>query len=87
MGSLPASAADKSVAAIERLKVEFGSQADVSFVIMDLAELASVRRAAAEVLDKVSTINALICNGAIAQIAKQEFTIDIAFADDFGFRV
>lgn len=68
--------ADKSVAAIERLKVEFGSQADVSFVIMDLAELASVRRAAAEVLDKVSTINALICNGAIAQIAKQEFTID-----------
>ena len=68
--------AEKSAAAIATLKQEFGSDADVSFVRMDLAELASVREAAAEVLEKVSHIDALICNAAIAQVANQEITVD-----------
>lgn len=68
--------ADKSTAAIATLKQEFGSDADVTFVRMDLAELDSVREAAAEVLEKVPRINALICNAAIAQVAKQEITVD-----------
>ena len=66
----------KSVVAISNLKQEFGSQANVSFIQLDLSELASVRKAAREVLEKVPHIDALICNGAIAQIAKQEITVD-----------
>lgn len=66
----------KSEAAIAKLKEEFSNKADVSFVQMDLAELASVRKAAAELLEKVPQIDALMCNGAIAQIAKQELTVD-----------
>ncbi|MEM7532765.1 MAG: SDR family oxidoreductase [Chloroflexota bacterium] len=68
--------ADKSAAAIATLKQEFGSDADVTFVRMDLAELASVREAAAEVLEKVSHIDALICNAAIAQVPTQQLTKD-----------
>jgi len=68
--------ADKSIAAIARLKQEFGADADVSFVQMDLAVLDSVREAAAEVLETVPQIDALICNAAIAQVAKQELTVD-----------
>ncbi|MDG3086319.1 SDR family oxidoreductase [Vibrio hannami] len=66
----------KSETAIAKLKAEFGNQANVSFVQMDLAELASIRKAAREVLEKVPQIDALMCNGAIAQVAKQEFTVD-----------
>ncbi|GAA5505445.1 SDR family oxidoreductase [Novipirellula caenicola] len=68
--------ADKSAAAIAALKQEFGSEADVTFVRMDLAVLESVREAAAEVLQNVPRIDALICNAAIAQVAKQEITVD-----------
>ncbi|VGO17090.1 putative oxidoreductase YciK [Pontiella desulfatans] len=68
--------AEKSSAAIATLKQEFGVAADVTFVRMDLAVLDSVREAAAEVLEKVPQIDALICNGAIAQVAKQEITVD-----------
>lgn len=67
---------DKSTAAIATLKQEFGSDADVTFVRMDLAALDSVREAAAEVLERVPQIDALICNAAIAQVAKQEITVD-----------
>ena len=67
---------NKSTAAITKLKQEFGSDADVSFVRMDLVVLDSVREAAAELLEKVPKIDALICNAAIAQVAKQELTID-----------
>lgn len=66
----------KSEVAIKKLKQELGNQIEVSFITIDLAELASVRKAATEVLAKVPHIDALICNGAIAQIAKQEFTVD-----------
>lgn len=68
--------AEKSAVAIERLKQEFGPQTDVSFVRMDLAVLASVRDAAAELLQTVPQIDALICNAAIAQIAMQQLTVD-----------
>ena len=68
--------ADKSKAAIATLKQEFGTDADVTFVRMDLAMLDSVREAAAEVLENVPRIDALICNAAIAQVAKQEITVD-----------
>jgi len=66
--------AAKSNAAISALKQELGQQADVSVILMDFAALDSVRQAANDVLDNVATIDALICNGAIAQVAKQTFT-------------
>ncbi len=67
---------EKSTAAIKELKEEFGAEADVSFVCMDLSELASVRSAAEEVLKTVSQIDALICNAAIAQVPTQKLTVD-----------
>lgn len=68
--------ADKSNAAITDLKDEFGAGADVSFVQMDLADLASVRAAADEILKNVPRIDALICNAAIAQVPTQKHTVD-----------
>lgn len=66
----------KSADAIARLRVEFGENAKVSFIKMDLGELESVRRAATEVIHTVSKIDALICNAAIAQVPKQVMTKD-----------
>ena len=68
--------AERSAAAIETLKQEFGADAEVSFVRMDLAELASVRAAAEEVLQTVPRIDALICNAAIAQVPTRKLTPD-----------
>ena len=68
--------AEKSTAAVAALEQEFGSDADVTFVRMDLAVLDSVREAAAELMEKVPRIDALICNAAIAQVAQQEITVD-----------
>ncbi len=68
--------AEKSVAAVAALKDEFGAAADVRFVQMDLAELASVRTAAAEVLASTPKIDALICNAAIAQVPSRKLTVD-----------
>ncbi|MGR3712247.1 MAG: SDR family oxidoreductase [Shimia sp.] len=62
--------------AIDNLKDEFGRDADVSFVQMDLSDLSSVRTAAAEVLKTVPQIDALMCNAAIAQVASQQITVD-----------
>lgn len=66
----------KSEAAIAELKQEFGSNATVSFICLDLADLSSIHKATQEVLEKVPQIDALICNGAIAQIARQTLTVD-----------
>jgi NAD(P)-dependent dehydrogenase (short-subunit alcohol dehydrogenase family) len=66
----------KSEQAVAALKSEFGTNTDISFVLMDLANLASVRSAADQLLATVPNIDVLICNGAIAQVAKQEFTVD-----------
>ena len=68
--------AKKSSALIGTLKTELGNHIDVSFIHMDLAAQASVRKAAAEVLEKVTHIDALICNAAIAQVPKQKLTVD-----------
>jgi len=68
--------AEKSRAAIEALRGELGAGAQVSFVRTDLASLASVREAAAEVLKTVPRIDALICNAAIAQVPTQTLTED-----------
>ncbi|MFD2741585.1 SDR family NAD(P)-dependent oxidoreductase [Sulfitobacter aestuarii] len=68
--------AEKSTAAVKELKQEFGSSAEVSFVRMDLAEQASVRAAAEEVLKTVPRIDALICNAAIAQVPTRKLTPD-----------
>ncbi len=67
---------DRSTAAIKALQEEFGAGADVSFIRMDLAELASVRGAAKVVLETVPQIDALICNAAIAQAPTQNMTVD-----------
>jgi len=67
---------EKSTAAVNDLKAEFGSDADVSFIRMDLSELASVREAAEDVLMSAPKIDALICNAAIAQVPKQQLTVD-----------
>jgi len=67
---------EKSTAAVAKLKQEFGASADVTFVLMDLSVLASVREAAAEVLKSVDQIDALICNAAIAQVPTQKITED-----------
>ena len=66
----------KSNAAINDLRKQYGQDAKVSFIKMDLAELATVRKAAEEVLKTIPKIDALICNAAVAQIAEQTFTSD-----------
>lgn len=68
--------AEKSRAAMAELKDEFGADARVGFVRMDLASLSSVREAAAEVLKTVPRIDALICNAAIAQVPARKLTED-----------
>ena len=68
--------AKKSDDSIATLKKELGNNIAVSFILMDLAEQASVRKAAAEVLEKVTRIDALMCNAAIAQVPTQKLTVD-----------
>lgn len=67
---------EKSEAAIADLKQEFGVKSDVSFIRMDLSVLDSVREAAAEVLETVPRIDALINNAAIAQVPTRKLTVD-----------
>tara|TARA_R110002049_G_scaffold309014_2_gene515823 strand:- start:2732 stop:3682 length:951 start_codon:yes stop_codon:yes gene_type:complete len=66
----------KTEEVIATYKNELGNNIDVSAIQMDLAEQASVKKAAAEVLKTVPKIDALICNAAIAQVPKQTFTVD-----------
>ncbi|MDW7694534.1 SDR family oxidoreductase [Flammeovirgaceae bacterium SG7u.111] len=66
----------KSEDTIATLKQELGNDIDVSSIRMDLAEQASVKKAAEEVLKTVSQIDALMCNAAIAQVPKQTLTVD-----------
>lgn len=67
---------EKSDAAIAALKEEFGEKAEVGFVRLDLSVRASVREAAAGVLETVPRIDALICNAAIAQVPERRLTVD-----------
>ena len=61
---------------LNQLKQLGGKELPVSNIHMDLAEQASVKKAAAEILEKVPQIDALICNAAIAQVPKQVHTVD-----------
>ena len=66
----------KAASTIATLQEELGKDIAVSAIQMDLGEQASVKKAAAEVLDTVPQIDALICNAAIAQVPKQTLTVD-----------
>ncbi|WP_299839066.1 SDR family oxidoreductase [uncultured Tenacibaculum sp.] len=66
----------KSKEVISDFKKELGNTIDVSFILIDLGEQSSVRKAAKEILQKIPRIDALICNGAIAQVPKQVLTVD-----------
>lgn len=66
----------KSEGVIGAIKNELGNNINVSFIQLDLGIQDSVKRAAEEVLKKVSRIDALICNGAIAQVPARVLTVD-----------
>ena len=66
----------KTADTIATLKQELGNNINVLSIKMDLAEQASVKRAAEEVLKTVPQIDALLCNAAIAQVPTQTFTAD-----------
>lgn len=66
----------KSEETLATLKQILGNQIDVINIRMDLAEQASVRKAADEVLKTVSKIDALMLNAAIAQVPEQRMTVD-----------
>ncbi|WP_349663104.1 SDR family oxidoreductase [Cellulophaga lytica] len=61
---------------IQTLKQEVGSHSNVLNITLDLSKQASVKKAAQEVLNTVTKIDALICNAAIAQVPKHTLTID-----------
>lgn len=66
----------KSEDCIAAIKQELGSKADVTYITMDLGVQSSVKAATAKILEKVDRIDALICNGAIAQVPTQKLTVD-----------
>lgn len=61
---------------IKTLKQELENHIEVLAIKMDLAEQASVKKAAEEVIKTVPQIDVLICNAAIAQVPKQILTTD-----------
>ncbi|WP_114963792.1 SDR family oxidoreductase [Tritonibacter mobilis] len=68
--------AERSRAAVATLRAEFGPQAEVDFIRMDLSDLSSVREASAQILAAVPRIDALIQNAAIAQVPTRQLTKD-----------
>ncbi|WP_405384390.1 SDR family oxidoreductase [Maribacter sp. LLG6340-A2] len=66
----------KAEETIKVLKEQLGNAIDVLSINMDLASQASVKKAAEDVLNTVTHIDALICNAAIAQVPKQTLTVD-----------
>ena len=68
--------AEKSARAIGELHAELGPGVDVTFVELDRARLDSVRAAAEAILQRVPTVDALICNAAIAQVAARQLAAD-----------
>ncbi|MGC6428928.1 MAG: SDR family oxidoreductase [Flavobacteriales bacterium] len=67
---------EKTKRAIKKLKTEINSPINLSFIKMDLSDMSSIRNAAEEINKTIDKIDVLICNAAVAQIAKQEFTKD-----------
>ena len=68
--------AKKAASTISTLKQELGNDIAVANTTMDLSEQASVKKAAKEVLNSVTQIDALLCNAAIAQVPKRVLTTD-----------
>ena len=66
----------KSEDCIAAIKQELGNKVGVTAIRVDLGDQASVKKAAKEILEKVDRIDALMCNGAIAQVPKQVITVD-----------
>ena len=66
----------KSDETISALQEAFGSDIDLLNIQMNLAEQASVQKAADQILKTVPKIDALILNAAIAQVPNQTFTAD-----------
>ncbi len=66
----------KSEDCIAAIKQNLGNNANVSYIRIDLGDQSSVKAAATEILEQVDRIDALICNGAIAQVPKQVMTVD-----------
>lgn len=64
----------KAADTIAKLKQMLGNKIDLTNITMDLGMQDSVKKAAAEVLEKVDRIDALMCNGAIAQVPKRQVT-------------
>lgn len=67
---------EKAAATTSKLVELHGDSIDVLNIHMDLGDQSSVKKAAAEVIEKVDRIDALMCNGAIAQVPKQQLTKD-----------
>ena len=67
---------EKTKTAIKNLKSQIDSDVNLSFIKTDLADITSIRNAAQEINKTIDKIDVLICNAAVAQIAKQEFTKD-----------
>ena len=67
---------EKAAATTSKLVELHGDSIDVLNIHMDLGDQSSVKKAAAEVIEKVDRIDALMCNGAIAQVPKQKLTKD-----------
>lgn len=65
----------KVKAAMEEIK-QSDPSAHIAFMKVDLASLDSVRNVAKTINESVKRIDALICNAAIAQVAKQTLTVD-----------
>lgn len=68
--------AAKTDGVLSSLRQEFGADAAVSFIQMDLAVQDSVRKGAAQVRDVHETIDALVCNAAISQTQSRKLTVD-----------
>ncbi|MGB1184474.1 MAG: SDR family oxidoreductase [Schleiferiaceae bacterium] len=64
----------KAEQTITALKDLLSSEIKVHNIQMDLSDQATVKSAAKEVLDTVERIDALLCNGAIAQVPKRVLT-------------
>lgn len=64
----------KAADTISALEQKLGKKIDVLNITMDLGEQASVKKAAAQVFEKVDRIDALMCNGAIAQTPSRGLT-------------
>lgn len=66
----------KSENCIAAIKQDIGNNADVTAIRIDLGIQDSVKAAVIEILEKVDRIDALMCNGAIAQVPEQVLTVD-----------